>query len=284
LKNLGSPNFKVREAATKGLKDRPDSVPALRELLRSTDAEVRNRATEILNYLESRPARDFADAIKDGRVELAIEMMAPWLKGKYESESWLAFRDLARNLAERHEKQGGGRMQRIMDRCARDQPLVLTSPKITETTQAELERSYFLRAGEVDIDRRRQPAGGALNNLFEQGTFTIATRSVRLHTTKSHIIFAGGSIDLLDGAGEGINGILIFSCGDVTLNCVLGNSLVIARGKVTCNGVVDRCRIICGGTFVSMKDPNNCLISENDANPLGFIRWSDSPKAEQKKK
>jgi hypothetical protein len=25
-------------------------------------------------------------------------------------------------------------------------------------------------------------------------------------------------------------------------------------------------------------EPTNCLISENDANPLGFIRWSDAAK------
>ena len=69
-------------------------------------------------------------------------------------------------------------------------------------------------------------------NTLDMGAVTVAARSVRMFTGGTKlVILAGGSVELADG-GEGITHTLIVSGGDVTLNCELANSLVIARGHL----------------------------------------------------
>ncbi|MBI2805133.1 MAG: TIGR03067 domain-containing protein [Planctomycetes bacterium] len=60
---------------------------------------------------------------------------------------------------------------------------------------------------------------------------------------------------------------------------------MIAKGKVTAGGL-HGCRIISRKSITYSKahsSPDN-ILSENDSNPLGFIRWSDEPSQKQKPK
>src|SRR5476651_280058 len=95
IKKLGSTNFQDRQAATKAMKERPEAVPALRDALRSADPELRKRAAEILEHFEPRPFREIDAAVKEGRVDRFIELLAAWPAGKHEEGAWTAFCDLA---------------------------------------------------------------------------------------------------------------------------------------------------------------------------------------------
>jgi hypothetical protein len=64
------------------------------------------------------------------------------------------------------------------------------------------------------------------------------------------------------------------------VNCVLVNSLIIARGKVTCNDAADGSRIISGKSVIAKREPMNCIIAEKEMNPLGFIRWTEAKKTD----
>jgi HEAT repeat protein len=54
LERLGHDDFEVREQAARELSVRDDALPAVRRALRSPDPEVRQRAAQILEKLESR--------------------------------------------------------------------------------------------------------------------------------------------------------------------------------------------------------------------------------------
>src|SRR5687767_4576736 len=56
VRDLGSPDFRRREAATRELANRPEAIPALRQVVRSTDAEVAWRAGELLDEIARRTA------------------------------------------------------------------------------------------------------------------------------------------------------------------------------------------------------------------------------------
>lgn len=63
--------------------------------------------------------------------------------------------------------------------------------------------------------------------------------------------------------------------------------LIIARGNVFCKGgMLINSRVICGKklTYLHKRPPENCIISENDLNPLGFIRWGDVPRKKATRK
>jgi hypothetical protein len=97
--------------------------------------------------------------------------------------------------------------------------------------------------------------------------------------TGSSIIFAGGRVSI---TGRDIEGMLVVSGGDVEIDCELYNSIIIARGKVhfTNTGCATGSRIV-SGKAVSILSENKSavnLITENEPNPLGYIRWTDEAK------
>ena len=299
IRKLGSPTFQERVAATKALKERSEAEPALREALRSNDPEVRRRVAEILDFFDRRPVRELDDAVKEGRVDRAIEILGHWPASKYEDEAWRAIRDLARRLGDLHRKDasekiklsdeqallpgglpvgarpapGGAKHKFLVERWGDQVPLFLLAKRVAEDTTVDLERSYFFRAGEVDIRQPRQK-GGRPQILSEVGSVFVVTGSVRMVTFNPQVIFAGGRVEF---SGEGVR-TLIVSCADVNLKGHFGASLVIARGAVTCTGSIADSQIISGKSITMTQNPKNCIISENDSTPLGFIRWSDAPK------
>ena len=279
IKKLASSNFHERQAATKALQVRPEAAPALRDALKSADTELRTRAAEILDYFDRLPVRELDSAVKDGNILLFVNLQTSSPSGKYQAESWFAASDLARKLIDLHETKGGKKIQlRILEKQI---PQILNEKRVTESTKAQFERYHFVRASEVDLDRRRRKAGEPLHNLLEDNAFFVASRSVRILTNKSQIIFAGGSVEITDG-GAGIQDSIIVCGGDLTLDCALARSLIIARGKIISNGFLGESRLISGKSLSTSRPPQSCLISENDANPLGFIRWADAPKVPAK--
>jgi hypothetical protein len=281
IAKLASANFQDRQAATKSLQSRPEAAAAVRQILNSSDAETRRRAAEILEYYDRRPVRDLSAAGREGKLDRFIEVLSVWPTGKYESEAWFEVRGLVRILAAIHQKKGGKKIASWVHTPNDWTAPMLSVKRATEATKCDADRVFFLRAEEVDIDRRRLNVGNVPKNSLEESAAIVARRTVRILTSKSRVIFAGGSIELNDG-GEGISDSVIVSGADVTLNCHLVNSLVIARGKVTANGNIRESRIVSGKWVVTAKKPRDCIIEEEETNPLGLVRWAVSPKDERR--
>ncbi len=94
------------------------------------------------------------------------------------------------------------------------------------------------------------------------------------------VIFCAGRVELSGVAF----GVLVVSAGDVVLDAEgLVHSLVIAKGNIIVkNHRIERTRLIAGKKVITDDAdgdlPSSCLISQNDPNPLGFIRWADAAK------
>jgi hypothetical protein len=301
LKKLASANSAERQEATEMLKARPEGAPLVREALRSPDREVARRAALILDHFDGRPVRELNAAIKDGEVEKAIKLVADWPQGKNDDEVFAAIKELGRTLTDLARKQGGVKINGRPWFKTVNPPPVIRAARITENTRTPNKRaSYFLRAGEVDFDTARLKPGG-LPGIYFVSTI-VASGSVRFYADPSaglSAVFAGGAIETY-GLGEG----LIVGCGDVTLEgdrdrCLViargnvtlkrsvDNSLIIAWGKVTCREHLLDSRIISGKSVVhNPKLTRDSKITQNEATPLGYIRWSDAPrpKAETPKK
>jgi hypothetical protein len=153
-------------------------------------------------------------------------------------------------------------------------PDVISSKRITERTKGNWERPYFLRAHDVDFGYRFRPDD--LPNVISNAGVLVATGAVRIERGGAHVIFAGGSVEL---DGDACEEAIIVSGGDVHIKCAMAASLVIARGKFLCTGLrVEGNRIISGTSATAKSRSQNNIITENEAHPLGFIRWSDPAK------
>src|ERR1043165_6790868 len=212
IKNLGSTNFQVRQAATTALRDRPEAAPALREALRSSDLETRCRAAELLDHFDRLPIRLLKAAVKEGRVDRAIELLSAWPAGKYEPDAWALTHGLVKKLVDLDQEQGRETITEDRDRVKDAPPTpqpprpqkieflghdwggftpdLLNVDRITESTNVKIGRCYFVRAGEVDLDTRRVRQ---LHNTLDMGAFIVAARTVRLAGGCSHVVLAGGS-------------------------------------------------------------------------------------------
>ena len=281
IRKLGSKSFAERETATRLLKERLDAVKALKDALQSKDAETRTRAAEILEYLDRAPVRALQTSVKEGRVEDFIKLLSVWPEGKHELDAWAALREFVRVLADLDHKHERGKRQRLIlltEKWKDYVPATMTAQEVTELTEADIRRSYFVRAGEVDIDVSRAKG----QNAIQCGAVFVVAGNMRLLTGDPQIIIAGGNVELYDRSECART--LIVSAGDVVLNASLGDSLVICRGKVQCNGYLGNVRIIAGKTVTCKREPQDCRITENESHPFGYVQWSKDAKASQSPK
>jgi hypothetical protein len=279
VKRLGSGDFRQREAATEALKRDPKSAPLLREALRSPNLEIVRRAATILEYHERRPVRELESAVKEGRIEAVIGLLAEWPSGKHEPEAWDAVRDLTRTVAKLHQKQGGKDLDIAwLDKGV--EVVVVSEPAVEEVRNNMRGKDgipyFFVRTRSVELAPISKPRS---DSGYNPGGVFVASQSVKIRPLPSAqlAILAGGSVEI----GGFPFGCVVISGGDVSISTEsLLHSLVIARGKVTCGDVrMGYSRIISGKSVTyNKKMAGNCIITENEPNPLGFIRWSDAPK------
>src|SRR5690348_14490330 len=90
IEDLGSDRFEVRERATRVLIDLEIEPPALRQALKSSDAEVRRRVNLILETrLQNRTQRGLAKVqvlAREGRIDEMIERLVYWKERDPEDE------------------------------------------------------------------------------------------------------------------------------------------------------------------------------------------------------
>jgi hypothetical protein len=293
IEKLGSKDFKVRIAATAALKERPDALPALQSALTSTDRELAQRVAEIIDFFKRKPVRDLELAVNNGQVEHFVNHMLDWPDGMYENEAWFQVCELANKLRNLHEKDGGEKLWLSTERITqhldgRPIPHRIREKRITGLASGfkdhEIKsRGVYLCADEVELNGRRgenlPKSIGWAYNVFAGAI--IAKRSVFAEFGDTDpVIFCANRVELSGGGYF----VLVVSAGDVILNANgLRNSLVIAKGNIIVkNHRIERSRLIAGKKVITDDADDDLdksvLISQNDLNPLGFIRWADSPK------
>lgn len=298
VKKLASADFRQRHAATESLKKRPAAGRALRESARTADLETTRRITEILAYHENEPVRRLHAAAKDGRVEEFIQILGSWEHGRAEDGAWREFRAFTKKLFDLHQPKVEAADEGTF---LPERPFPYTGARVTEATtvkgldgngrQLILDGRYFLRVGEMDVDHTRP----GRENVAHLSRAIVATQSARFEPFEPQAVFVGGALEILCSHEKGRARGLYVSGGDVVLHSPAFGCLIIARGKVTCKDFVYGGRIISGKTVSLEKrreergeERSNrddaTIISENDSNPLGFVRWEVAPKEKETQK
>jgi hypothetical protein len=287
IAQLGSASFAVREAATEQLKQREEAIPALRRALKSPDAEVARRAAAILNHLAAKQKKRAFDrlvaAAKNGQVDLAVEILVRQKEWDDEDACWQVLFELAGRLTDLEQKEfgtislqpdkpgGPGRELPIRDfRRYRENmhPKIVAGSRLSRRDLREIgPRAALLRAEEID-------AGNTLLASFLVSCGPVQVRSV----CGQSVIFTGTSVEW-----EGDLAYALVVCdGDFKMRGSFKDSLLIARGDVTCFDFVRNSRIIASGGVHLAREVNAGLIlvrdtkvKEKEAKPLGFVTFFD---------
>ncbi len=276
VRKLGAANFRRRDAATNALMEHPNPIPALEKALENMDPEVCRRVKYIIHQVRERDLNAAVVGMSFKELLKASDAGAKVPPGG----DYFTFPDrYVQALLGLHLKKGGYKISAHDFRNQRGlaAPPVVDVPKLTIGTKIDYrDIGYFVRAGEAYLDFADAKKTGQGNILVDSAAFFLVNGPFRNRAGGAvrSVILAEGSIDI---KGESRNSIVV-GAGDIKI-VDPSYCLVIARGTVSCAGIPAACRIIAGKSVIFEADRAlECIISENDPNPLGFIRWSDAPK------
>jgi hypothetical protein len=226
--------------------------------------------------------RELDSAIKKGRIERAIELAVQLPEGKYEYEIMGSFFDLARRIDAAYKKSPKGEKDKVdfLSERATFEHIPMKANLLSEATKAVNHRNrlYFVRAEKVDIDYERIPPEKQGNRFAFSGSVIVSRGTVRFAFHPGPVvIFARGDVDIADC----ICNALIVSGGNVKIKTFAVKSLIIAKGSAEIESASES-RIISGKSVTCKECRRASTITENEPNPLGYIRW-DAPKGAGKK-
>jgi hypothetical protein len=236
IRQLGDDDPKVREEATRRLKELDAAEPALRKALASTDPEVVRRARDILETLQERRLKRalarIQAAAKEGEADLLAERLVRWQGPNDEAGCWQALMDLSWGLLERDHKEFKRTAVLKEDRMA------------PRDFRKHAEKKYvkILPAGRPDVEvpraRVREGEWGMFVARGERvvigakamSNLVAASGPARFAELGRSLVLAGGSVE---ATGE-VRGCVIVCDGDFEAKECLTNSIVVARGSVRC--------------------------------------------------
>jgi hypothetical protein len=267
IRALGAEEFEAREEATRRLLRRPDAAGALRAALLDADLEVRRRARRILDGLRAEQIgnlnRHAGRLLRDGRVDLATSLLTEeqGLDGKF--DRWP---DVARAVSHPYRALSNGGSPRplggdldqwfkVLNPAAR--PILVSSSvnPIPKMLQCQVVFSNDLPRGtRTYCAAFSVTAGQALN--FDHSLDFSAGGSARFSTMGGSVIVCGG---------------------DVTINELVNDSIIVARGRVqVLRGGIYRSFILTKETVKvgDLRGPaQESVIREHQRGLLGGIRF-----------
>jgi hypothetical protein len=272
-KKLGSEVFAERNAAESWFRARPITMQVLERSIRDSDAETKRRAQVILEFHSQWRTREIQRAIEAGQFDRAVELLSKWPKGEREDDAWAQTVRLVKKLATL------SRQKNDAIRLSFDSRPNLQCDAVVGHFPAETkvrERATFFRGNEAiwRTSSKQYEAHHIWATVSGPVDLSAGATSL-MHCA----IFARESVIIRN---EKNIGLVVVSSGDVEAGG-LSNCLIIARGKITCDTAIN-CHLIAGQSVTSRYGTAKCLISENDLNPLGFIRWDDAPKEKARPK
>jgi hypothetical protein len=270
IQKLGSPSFRDRELATKELQQHGSyAIPALQKAAKSTNLEVAQRAASILQAIDQatvqRSLNRLQKFVKEDKVDLAIELLSRWPKGKGELACWELASDLTVKL-EQAIKKGPSRVffaEQIRQSGKSGKPIVVCVKEFNKLEKSPGESFRFIRTSQVDV---------IPGTPFCSDSLIFASEDVLIRSPQvCSAIFTCGSVRHIKPRM-----MVIVSDGDVLIEEWTAECLIIARGKVTCNNI-EQCHIIAGQSVTCPKDYRQFnTIIENATKPLGFIQFFET--------
>jgi hypothetical protein len=272
IRRLGSDDFRVREDATRRLKELDEALPALREAAKSRDAEVAKRAREVIEAIGKRQAKREVERgialLKQGKTDRFVEW-AVRRRERLDEDCWKAALEHAQAIADAAGKASGCKFKAF--------------PGVE---LAKLIPPVELGNG---IQRRRVAAEEVVVDAFIQDSFLVCSGGIQTNKAAAPllqrcVVFANGDIKVGDKDWPGvIDGSLLVCDGDVAAS-VVSDSILLAAGSVSIGGGARNSAIVSGGTVrVDVEFPGarakNSLIQEHQRDPLHCVHFFDPAKA-----
>ena len=264
IRRLGDRSFKERDKATRQLVEGKNVTTALRQALQSSDLEVIRRIKGILKARAQRGARRQLEllktAVRDGYLDLAIELLARWSAGFEEAAYWAEVRKLVTTLV-KLDGQQNGRIKlnpwppsMVMD--ARPGKIrIMTADRVTQLPDEQDGLPWSIRAGEVDLKK-----------IIPRPLAIACSGPVRDFAVRG-VVLANGPVEL-----SLLGGAIILCDSDVTLIESAASCLVIARGTITCKGFMNDCHFITGKRVIlGTSHLRSCIIKDQATAPFGRL-------------
>jgi hypothetical protein len=266
IRRLGSEDYREREDATTLLASFPFDVPPpeLLDASKSTDPEIRRRATEAIAAIRVRAEkralgreRVFA---KNGAVDLFVASTARWNLPPEDERIWQTVLDVATTLDDRSKFQW-----RISGKRKAVNPTDFWLVSLNMSF-IRSEKPYQLPDKKPDGTGLQSKPGGIIapevsaphsldrNLVVSRGPVRVRTRAVE------SVVFANGNVT----TGFGLEVAVVVCDGDVNVSAGVNKSIVIARGDITVGGLVTNSTLIAGGN-VTLKQQ---LLRENLTPPV----------------
>jgi hypothetical protein len=294
VRELGSADFKAREAATRRLLEYEAPPPALRAAVKSGDPEVARRASRIIHEITRREENaafaQLTEFVQNGEIDRLAELLARRLKWHDEVACWQAVAELNGKLLDLEKKQfrfrgAPGRRGFFIEMPTHLCPRAPDrgGPFIGDFRRyAQWLRPQMVAARRADLDLKGPGhfvvrAEHIAAKGVEHGLL-VSSRGTRVHSVHDSVILAGGPVEV-----ELMSGPILVCAGDVKCCDVFG-CLLIARGDVRISGYARDCVIITAGSVQFLPNKvldgkiprhENVEIKEHEPNPLGFVKWFD---------
>lgn len=280
VRQLGSPRFDEREAATQRLGRLPVDTPPpeLREALRSPNREIRRRAADAVKaiklHAEERLLGREGTFAKRGKIDRFVASAAAWDVQANDERIWQTVLDLALDVSKRanYYWTPTNSRSRITPKDFWPSPLFRKS-----------NGRYIIPSGNNGGQAVRCSPGGYIartvvaHNITRSALVVVEEATVKRGIDTS-IILANGDVCCTDGT---LATAIIFCDGDVDIAERVINSVVIAHGNIRIGSFPSRSILIAGGK-VTIAKPDKRVeknpelankIQENSRHPLGFVSF-----------
>jgi hypothetical protein len=269
IRLLGSKRFEERERATQRLLESAEATTALRNATQSPDPEVARRARSILDERTRRQWNRSVERVKafarSGAVDQFLDLLAPWPAGVEDARCWDAAHGLTERLTDLYLKKTAQALTIVFLKYAGKVPVKVV-PLAQYKRTGNDGASFFARGTAIQTDRL-------------QGDLFVCSGAVQAQRIHIAALFAGGPVEVQ----RQLTSSVVVCDGDITVRGLAGDCLIVARGKVTLQQPheVGSCWIVSGKDIVMSKKtrPIQCVLSENDPRPLGFIRFFEVSQA-----
>lgn len=284
IQRLGDANFIRRSEAMEELKKRADAEPFVRKAIVSPNAEVASRAKQILDYYAEKPIRELDNAIRHGQADKAAKLLGDWPVGEYEDAAAAGIRNMIEMTMDNHFRSSKSKINiqmRGFNKNVRYNIIPLRD--IRSISKKPMDAHYWLRSGIDGINLTRENSPWLPNSFFGNLEIVTSGGPTRVFSFGNlFFILAAGDVDIIHSNSNAI----VISGGNIHVKADANNSLLVAKNNITIENLpVHDLRLISGKSVIVNRKPlSRCEVTENEPNPLGYIRWSDVPKVEPKKK
>jgi hypothetical protein len=286
VRQLASADRKERDAAERQLAALRGEPPAeLLAALKSTDPDVRRRANRALTAIRTpallRLPRDQRFAAR-GRVDLYVASTAALDYPDEDDRHWVPATEFGAKTVLLSETDDDN------ERKPHGSPTWFSD--FATYRKLSWVEGYVRKTGTYERARKNADGGIRLHEAIQAGG-VVAEQSISGLVVSRGPVRAAACINealvLVTGdvtSGHDANSSVIVCDGDVRTK-KLSRCVIVARGNITVEGNAQSCTLVAGGKvtitlFQPFEDPNpahaflrRVVISEKDANPLGFVRF-----------